>query len=142
MHVSRFLSLTIHAAPTALSNGPTIIEAQTDFICDTIAALRAQGATSIEAKAEAEDEWKESMNVMNKYTLYPYTNSWWNGSNIPGKTAENMTYIGGIDNYELQCREKMVGWKGFDVVSSAATQTVPEKQPSAVLSTREVGVEA
>lgn len=51
-----------------------------------------------------------------RHTLYPYTSSWWNGANIPGKKTENMTYIGGIENYEARCREKMVGWKGFDVV--------------------------
>ena len=102
-------------APTALSNGPTILEAQTTFICDTIQALNAQGAKSIEATREAEEEWKKGMNEMSKKTLYPYTDSWWNGSNVPGKKAENMTYIGGIDNYEKQCRATMVGWKGFDV---------------------------
>jgi len=53
-----------------------------------------------------------------RYTLFPFTNSWWNGSNIPGKKAQNMTYIGGIDNYEKQCREKMEGWKGFEVVAA------------------------
>lgn len=103
-------------APTALSNGPTIIEAQTDWICDTIKALNAQGVKVLEATPEAEEEWKTGMNAMEKHTLYPYTSSWWNGSNIPGKVAENMTYIAGIDNYEVQCREKMAGWKGFDVV--------------------------
>jgi hypothetical protein len=53
-----------------------------------------------------------------RYTLYPFTNSWWNGSNIPGKKTQNMTYIGGIDNYEKQCREKMEGWKGFEIVAA------------------------
>lgn len=53
-------------APTALSNGPTILEAQTDFICDAIKALRAEGVKSIEPKKESEDEWKEEMNAMNK----------------------------------------------------------------------------
>jgi hypothetical protein len=107
-------------APTALSNGPTILEAQTTFICDTIKAINAIGAKSIEANPEAEDEWKAGMNAMSKRTLYPYTNSWWNGSNIPGKKAENMTYIGGINNYEAQCRATMEGWKGFTVVGAQA----------------------
>lgn len=31
-----------------------------------------------------------------------------------------MTYIAGIDNYEVQCREKMAGWKGFEVVPAQA----------------------
>jgi hypothetical protein len=59
------------------------------------------------------------MNAMVEHTLYPFTNSWWNTSNIPGKKAENHSYILGINNYEKQCREKMIGWKGFDVVASA-----------------------
>ncbi|KAF2687658.1 FAD/NAD(P)-binding domain-containing protein [Lentithecium fluviatile CBS 122367] len=106
-------------APTALSNGPTILECQTDLVCDTIQALRKQGARAIEPTREAEDEWKRGMNAMVEHTLYPYTNSWWNTSNVPGKKAENQSYIGGINNYEAQCREKMAGWKGFEVLGQA-----------------------
>jgi hypothetical protein len=86
------------------------------------------------------------MNAMVKYTLFQYTDSWWNGSNIPGKKAENMTYIAGIDNYELECRAKMVGWKGFDVVSPAADTPVGAlKREAEVIGgdgTKMVGVEA
>ena len=42
--------------------------------------------------------------------------SWWNGSNVPGKKAQNMTYIQGIQSYEAECRETLDGWKGFEVV--------------------------
>jgi hypothetical protein len=52
----------------------------------------------------------------NNMTLFPCTSSWWTGGNIPGKKAEPMTYIGGINNYEKQCRATMDGWKGFEVV--------------------------
>ena len=48
-------------------------------------------------------------------TLFPLTSSWWTGGNIPGKKAEPLTYIGGIDNYEKQCRATMDGWQGFEV---------------------------
>ncbi|KAF2640036.1 FAD/NAD(P)-binding domain-containing protein [Massarina eburnea CBS 473.64] len=106
-------------APTALSNGPTILECQTGLVGDTIKSLRAQGVKTIEATPEAEDEWKKGMNAMVEHTLYPFTNSWWNTSNIPGKKAENQSYIGGINNYEAQCRDKMTGWKGFEVISAA-----------------------
>jgi len=51
-------------APTALSNGPTILEAQTDFICDMINQLRKEGKKTIEATTEAEDEWRGGMNAM------------------------------------------------------------------------------
>ncbi|CAO2654367.1 Nn.00g111000.m01.CDS01 [Neocucurbitaria sp. VM-36] len=109
-------------APTALSNGPTIIECQCDFVCDTIKALQAQDIKTIEPTPQAEDEWKAGMNAMVEHTLYPYTNSWWNTSNIPGKKAENQSYILGIDNYEKHCRSTMAEWKGFDVVGAKAVQ--------------------
>lgn len=60
---------------------------------------------------------------MVKHTLYPFTNSWWNTSNIPGKKAENHNYILGINNYEKTCREKMAGWQGFEVVGGRTAQT-------------------
>ncbi|KAF2727248.1 FAD/NAD(P)-binding domain-containing protein [Polyplosphaeria fusca] len=103
-------------APTALSNGTTILEAQMTWICDAIKALDAVGAKSIEATPEAEDEWAAGIDKVNSMTLYPHTNSWWNASNIPGKKTQNMTYLGGINNYEAQCRATMDGWKGFKVV--------------------------
>ena len=105
------------AAPTALSNGPTILEAQIDTITDMIAKLEKEGAKSIEPLHSAEVGWKDMLASMNEHTLFPLTSSWWNGGNIPGKKAENMTYVAGIDNYEKQCRETMDGWKGFEVVS-------------------------
>ena len=51
-------------APTAFSNGPTILEAQMTFVCDTIMSLRAQGARTIEPTREAEEQWKAQMNAM------------------------------------------------------------------------------
>ncbi|KXT09552.1 hypothetical protein AC579_238 [Pseudocercospora musae] len=106
-------------APTALSNGPTIIECQVETIVDFIKKLEAEGAKSIEARQDAEAEWKQALNEMTKYTLFPFTDSWWNGSNIPGKKAENMSYIAGINMYEAQVRATMDGWKGFEVVGAA-----------------------
>lgn len=51
-------------APTALSNGPTILECQTSLVCDMIQSLRAQGAKSIEPTRDAELEWKTAINAM------------------------------------------------------------------------------
>ena len=89
-------------------------------MCDTIQSLQREGARVIEPTREAEDEWKAGMNAMVQHTLYPFTDSWWNTSNVPGKKAENQSYILGIDNYEKQCRGTMVGWKGFHVVGTEA----------------------
>ncbi|KAK3049957.1 hypothetical protein LTR09_008877 [Extremus antarcticus] len=106
-------------APTALSNGPTIIEAQVETIVDMVAKMEEEKVKSIEPQKGAEAEWKALCNTMLQYTLIPQTDSWWNGANIPGKKAESMIYPGGINMYEAQCRETMDGWKGFDVVTAA-----------------------
>jgi hypothetical protein len=74
--------------------------------------------------------------VARRGTLFPFTNSWWNGSNVPGKKAENMTYIAGIHNYEAECRATMVEWKGFNVVGGAAPAKASEK--SATVTTAEI----
>ena len=103
-------------SPTALSNGTTIIESQVETIADMIAKLEKEGVRSIEPIHEAEVEWKDKIHKMSEHTLFPFTSSWWNGGNIPGKKAEGMNYIGGIDQYEKECRATMDGWKGFDVV--------------------------
>ncbi|KAK3044397.1 hypothetical protein LTS18_001394, partial [Coniosporium uncinatum] len=105
-------------APTALSNGPTIIECQVDFVCDTIAKLEKEKAKSIEPTQQAQDEWRQAIHAMNEPTLFPFTSSWWTGGNIPGKKAEVLTYPLGINNYEKQVRDTMDGWKGFEVVAA------------------------
>jgi hypothetical protein len=103
-------------APTALSNGPTIIEAQSDFVMSTITKLESENARYFEATAQAEDEWDGLIDTMANYTLLPLTNSWWNASNIPGKKPQQLTHPGGIQMYEKQCLEKLEGWQGFNVV--------------------------
>jgi hypothetical protein len=109
--------LTIRsAAPTALSNGPTIIEAQSDFVVSAIEKLEKEGAKTLEPVRQAEDEWDDMIDAMNKPTLFPLTNSWWNAANVPGKKIQILTHPGGIEMYEQQCRQTLTDWKGFEVV--------------------------
>lgn len=129
--VSTYLGLTMNGfpnlfmayspqAPTALSNGTTIIECQVETIVDMIKKLESENVKVIEAKKEAEAEWKATLSAMTQHTLFPFTDSWWNGSNIPGKKAENQSYIAGINAYEADCRATMPEWKGFEIVAGTA----------------------
>ncbi|KAJ9494848.1 hypothetical protein H2202_009750 [Exophiala xenobiotica] len=106
----------VDITPTALSNGPTIIEMQCDFVASAIEKLEKAGAKSVEPTREAEDGWDHMIDEMNKHTLFPLTNSWWTGANIPGKKVQIVSHIGGIEMYEGQCRETLQDWKGFNVV--------------------------
>jgi len=109
--------LSLNPAPTALSNAPTIIEAQVDLITETIAKLEGEHALSVEATQTAQATWTQLIVQMNEQTLFPLTSSWWTGGNIPGRTARALTFLGGIDLYEQICREKVRKWEGFDVLT-------------------------
>lgn len=103
-------------APTAFANGPTIIECQVDYVVDAIRQLEAEGATRIEPTKAAQDDWCAMVDAMPRHTLFAQTESWWTGSNIEGRKAQNLTYMGGIPLYEKQIRETLGGeWKGFNV---------------------------
>lgn len=53
---------------------------------------------------------------MNETTLFPLTNSWYMGDNIPGKKREQLNYLAGIEVYETACRAALQEWDGFDIV--------------------------
>ncbi|OAL17717.1 hypothetical protein AYO22_11373 [Fonsecaea multimorphosa] len=107
-------------APTVLSNGPTIIETQVDLIVESIAKLEKENAKSLEATKSAEERWSDLISEMNDHTLFPLTDSWWTGGNIPGKKAQALTFIGGIDLYIQICRTNLENWMGFDVSRGAS----------------------
>jgi hypothetical protein len=83
-----------------------------------IAKMRREGIATIEAKHSAEKKWKQDIQDMNDKTLFPLTDSWYMGSNIPGKKKEQLNYIAGIPSYEKDCRAALEKWDGFDVVYS------------------------
>ena len=98
--ISTYLGITISGfpnffmaytpqAPTALSNGPTIIEAQIETIVDMISKLESENAKSIDPQRAAEEEWKQTLDAMSKYTLIPYTDSWWYVSFFENDCFEN-----------------------------------------------------
>lgn len=117
------------AAPTALSNGPTIIEAQADMVAGLISNLEAAKTKYINPTARAQDQWVDMVDQLNSYTLFPLTNSWWTGANIPGKKPQMLTYVLGINQYEGQCREAMDALSGFEVVYQDGKTRVDEEMP-------------
>lgn len=107
-------------APTAISNGTSIIEVQCDFAVAAIQKIldsekQGRKIKSIEPTPEAEDEWEAYVDAQNKPTLMPFTESWWTGANIPGKKSQLLTYLRGLNVYEEEIMEKLEGWQGFDV---------------------------
>lgn len=83
---------------------------------DLLQKLDAEGIRSIEARRSAEEQWKQAIQDANDKTLLPLTDSWYMGANIPGKKREQLNYLGGIKQYEVEVRAALKTLEGFDVV--------------------------
>ena len=80
---------------------------------------RGENIKSIEATTEAEADWRRKVTELSDKTLFPQTNSWYMGANIPGKPREQLNYAGGIPLYESELQDTLTGgFKGFAVVSA------------------------
>lgn len=142
-----FMTYTPYA-PTALSNGTTIIEAQCDFAANAIRKIleseRDGGhkIRSIEALPEAEDEWAAYVEEQNAPTLFPLTESWWTGANIPGKKSQMLTYLNGLEQYEKESKERLDRLEGFAVQYADGERevNVPRAAQNGGLKPKEEGV--
>ncbi|KAK5555033.1 hypothetical protein LTR46_006663 [Exophiala xenobiotica] len=101
--------------PTAFSNGPSCVECQGAWIVDAIVKMRRDNIRTIEATKEAERRWKALVTELSDKTLFPLTDSWYMGSNIPGKPREQLNFAGGFPMYEKEIRSALDGWSGFEV---------------------------
>ncbi|KAI1936972.1 hypothetical protein LOZ12_005217 [Ophidiomyces ophidiicola] len=100
-------------APTSFSNGPTTAEVQGNWIASIIQTLQEKGIRYIEAKAEAEVEWKTFIDRANDRTLFPLTDSYYMGANIPGKKREQLNWVSGLPAYLSECNEALQDWDKF-----------------------------
>ncbi len=89
-------------------------EQHVDFIADCISHMRAEGQAMIEPTAGAEAEWVQHTIEVGDSTLYPLANSWYTGSNIPGKPRVFMPYVAGVHKYTEKLNEVVEGgYEGF-----------------------------
>ena len=109
-------AITGPGSPSVLSNMFVSIEQHVDWIGDCIAYMDEHQLQSIEAKADAVDEWIAQVNKVAKGTMFtaPSCKSWYLGANIPGKPRIFMPYIGGVGTYRKKCDEVAAkGYEGF-----------------------------
>jgi len=81
--------------------------------------MREENIETIEARPEAAEKWAADIQEMNEKTLFPLTNSWYMGANIPGKKREQLNYLAGLDTYEKVCNEQIHSWSGFELTRNA-----------------------
>ncbi|WP_244928597.1 NAD(P)/FAD-dependent oxidoreductase [Nocardioides sp. W7] len=107
-------TLTGPGSPSALSNAVVSIEQHVEWVADLLAHLQERGTPLVEADDRAEKEWTEHVQLAGNATLYPRTDSWYMGANVPGKPRVFLPYIGGVGNYRARCDQvARDGYPGF-----------------------------
>jgi len=105
--------LTGPLSPAALTNVFVSIEHDVEFVADCIAYLRENDYATIEATEEAQLEWSMFVNMVADLTVYPSCDSWYLGSNIPGKPRVFMTMLG-FPIFVERCNDIAAkGYEGF-----------------------------
>ncbi len=113
--------------PSALANYLILNEQNADWICDCISFMQSQGHRLIEPTAEAEEAYMALVNAIASRSLMPQANTWYTGTNIPGKPRFFPLYAGGLNKYLEMCRDSAAaGYRGFVFTgaSEAAAQPI------------------
>ena len=107
--------------PAILTNGPTLIEQQTEWIGNCLEYLRNNGIESIEATQAAEEGFVQMHTEIADATLIPSTPSWWTGTNIKGKRNALLSWCGGFPEYRRVCNEAAESYAGFELAGAASS---------------------
>jgi len=115
-------TITGPGSPSVLGNVVVSIEQHVEWIAECISYLRAHGHWTIEAGAQAQEEWSAHVHDLASKTLFPKVKSWFTGANIPGKPRVFMPYVGGVGRYAEICRDVAANaYRGFVLGGRAAS---------------------
>jgi len=104
-------------SPSASSNMMASIEQHIAWITEMAEWLVEGDAETFEASPEAEARWAAHVAEVGAGTLLPGTDSWYLGSNIPGKPRVLLQYMGGVGGYGQHIASVADrGYAGFTVV--------------------------
>ena len=91
-------------------------EIAAEFVSGCIGHLRDNGFERIEATPKAEKDWYEHASSFLENFLEPEVNSWFWGSNIPGKHQSFLIYAGGNPAFRMKCEEVAAkNYEGFEL---------------------------
>jgi cation diffusion facilitator CzcD-associated flavoprotein CzcO len=101
-----FFAFSGPGSPSVLANMVLHAEVQVDWVLALIVAARADGASQVEARADAAEAWTRHVAEAAEKTLFVRADSsWYLGGNIDGKKRVFMPYVGGFGTYRSHCDE-------------------------------------
>jgi cyclohexanone monooxygenase len=100
-------------SPGVFYNMPLGAERQMGWIGDFMRHQSEKGLDAGEPTNESEDAWGSEVTGIANATLFPRTDSWWTGANIPGKPRYFSAYLGGSLYYMRIADVTAKGYAGF-----------------------------
>jgi cation diffusion facilitator CzcD-associated flavoprotein CzcO len=89
-------------------------EVVAEWVSNCLGYLRDKGYQRMEALPDAEEAWSEHADSLTEGMLFTQTNSWFMGTNIPGKKRTFLFYAGGAPAFRDKCDEVAAkGYEGF-----------------------------
>lgn len=122
--LTSYLGMMTHGFPNLFwVNGPhspfynpiLLAEYQGDFICSLFSRVSAQNAQQVEADEDAERQYVQLTNEIGNMTLFPKSDNYYMGDNIPGKPRNVVFFFGGFPLYREQCSTAGAELSGFSI---------------------------
>ena len=122
--LTSYLGMMTHGFPNLFwVNGPhspfynpiLLAEYQGDFICSLFSQVRAHNAKLLEADEDAERQYVQLTNDISNMTLFPKSDNYYMGDNIPGKPRNVVFFFGGFPLYREQCSAAGADLSGFSI---------------------------
>ncbi len=110
------------SSPGVLYTMPLGGERTTLWIAECIRHLQENELASMNATDAAAASWDKEINDMADQTLYPLTNSWYVGANIPGKPRQFLAHLRGSQYFDRLSDVAQTGFKGFEFKASALSR--------------------
>jgi cation diffusion facilitator CzcD-associated flavoprotein CzcO len=102
------------ATNAAFCNYTVCAETIVEWISNCIGYMREKNFARIVPTPQAEEAWVEHANELGTHTLLSDANSWFMGSNIPGKKRAILLYANTAPAYRAKCEEVAAkGYEGF-----------------------------
>jgi cyclohexanone monooxygenase len=114
-------------SPGVFYKMPLGAERQIGWIADFVQHLRDEGVGAAEPAPDREAAWGAEVSAIADATLFPRTDSWWTGANIPGKPRHFSAYLGGTLYYQRLADASAGGYEGF--VFEPASRTEDAEAP-------------
>ncbi len=103
-------------SPVAFCNGPTCAEVQGNWIAECLAYLGNNGHTKIESKERADRQWAKYVDMVAANTLFNKADSWYVGSNIPGKRRQLLSFPSYDDYHQRLMATAEADYRGFTLL--------------------------